>query len=164
MLHYDYIDGSWTGALNGEDITPRINPHRTDYYVRHLQRIRVDQWLGKDDETALATLQKPAFSVSLDLEETNYSATESVTVSQKDDTPTPETVQQMLTENDQTDEIFRMIALGDKKVEKRRITIDIAPAPVRMQRPYFYGRIRETGDMFILSYDNAQGLDGNLLD
>lgn len=170
-LHFDYMGNEWTGTLAGEDVTPRINPHRTTYFVRHLQRIRVDQWLGQDDASALEALRNPVFTVSLELEETDYSDTERLIVDQKEDdalrvgaSGDVEAVEQLLTENSETDVMFRNIALGQRKVEKRTITLDVAPSSLRLQRPYFYGRIRETGELFILSYDNAQGLDGKLLD
>lgn len=170
-LHYDYIGESWTGTLGEEDVTPRINPHRTHYYVRHLQRIRVDQWLAKDDPSALQALQEPAFTVSLELEETDYSDTEQLIIDQKEDDALQvgasgdvKDVEQLLQEDSETDAMFRHIALGQRKVEKRTITIEVAPSSLRLQRPYFYGRIRETGELFILSFENAQGLDGKLLD
>lgn len=167
-LHYDYIGGVWTGTLNDEDITPRINPHRSDYFVRHLQNIRVEQWLPSDNEDALAALQSPAFSLSLELEETDYSDIEHITVDQQDDMEetlmSANNAQALLDADDATNEKFLQIASGDHKKVKRNITLEIAPAPVRMSKPYFYGRIRETGELFILSYENAQGLDGQLLD
>ena len=170
-LHYDYIGEEWTGKLGDEDVSPRINPHRTNYYVRHLQNIRVKQWLSPDDEEALSALAKPVFSVKLELELVDYSDVEEIVLDHSQDVPqdtsslrNEEEVRRMLTEKDQTDEAFRYIALGERKTQKRTVTIEIAPAPLDSDKPFFYGRIREDGSLFILSFDDAQGLDGQLLD
>ncbi len=172
VLHYDYIGEEWTGTLGDEDVTPRINPHRTNYYVHHLQQIRVKQWLPKDDEDALAALEHAVFSVKLDLELTDYSDLESIVMdaSQQDNVtdrttpPSLDEVRNMLTEKTETDEQFRKIATGERRVERRSITIEIAPLDPTDDKSFFYGRIREDGRIFILSFEDAQGLDGQLLD
>lgn len=172
VLHYDYIGEEWTGTLGNEDITPRINPHRTNYYVHHLQQIRVKQWLSKSDEDALAALEHPVFSVKLDLELTDYSDLESIVMeaSQQDNVtnrntpPSLDDVRNMLTEKTETDEAFRKIATGERKVEKRSVTVEIAPSDPTDDKSFFYGRIREDGRLFILNFEDAQGLDGQLLD
>lgn len=173
VLHYDYIGESWVGTLGDEDITLRINSHRTNYYVRRLQDIRVKQWLEPTDEEALDELKNPVFSVSLDLEIIDYSGVEKIVVKQKENEEGPapvgadnhrETVEKLLSDEDESGRIFRDIAFGDKHTEKKTITIEIAPSGMRSAKPYFYGRIRETGELFILSYDDAQSLGGSLLD
>ena len=173
VLHYDYIGETWTGSLGEEDITPRINPHRTDYYVRHLQKIRVVQWLTEDDREALAALEREvAFSVKLELEITDYSDVEQLTVEQKgDENMTPEDadrmaqVERMLSDGDsELDKAYRKIALGTRKTHRQSITIEITPASDGGRSSFFYGRIRETGDLFILSFEDGLGLDGQLLD
>ena len=172
VLHYDYIGEEWTGTLGDEDITPRINPHRTNYYVRHLQNIRVKQWLPKTDEDALTALQHPVFSVSLQLELTDYSDVEGVVVGDDRQTdhivrqgpPTLNQVREMLTESTSTDQAYREMATGEHRVEKCNVTIEIAPADPADPHSFFYGRICEDGRLFILSFEDAQGLDGQLLD
>ncbi len=174
VLHYDYIGETWTGSLGEEDVTPRINPHRTNYYVHHLQNIRVKQWLSQWDEDALAALQHPVFAVSLDLEITDYSNVEQVIVKDTDGMSHTQTetsgqssqkfVEGMLTEKTQTDRDFRALATGERKVEKKTITIEIAPMDATDKKPMFYGRIREDGSLFLLDFGDAQGLDGQLLD
>lgn len=174
VLHYDYIGEAWTGTLDGQDVTPRINPHRTNFYVRHLQNLRVWQWLRQDTEEALAALQDPVFTVKLDLEVTDYSDLEQLvlaTPTEDTQTGTPDSstprmqiVRDMLSEKTEVDATFRSLALGEKKVEKKTITIEVAPTNTLSRKPLFYGRIREDGSLFILSYDDAQGLDGQLLD
>ncbi len=175
VLHYDYIGEAWTGTLGKEDVTPRINPHRTDYYVHHLQNIRVRQWLSKTDEDALQALQRPVFSVVLNLEITDYSDLEEIvirdagegdqeSVRPKGNTTGTEYAKEMLTEKTETDREFRKLATGRHKVEKKTITIEIAPIDPTDKQTSFYGRIREDGSLFMLDFEDAQGLDGQLLD
>lgn len=172
VLHYDYIGESWSGTLGEEDITPRINPHRTDYYVRHLQKIRVVQWLDTEDQDALKALEEIVFSVKLDLELTDYSDVEQLIVHQKgDESAAPgdstrmDMVKRMLNDDDSPlDDAYRQIALGERKTQRRSITIEVAPGSAGGKSAFFYGRIRETGDLFILSFEDGLGLDGQLLD
>ncbi len=175
VLHYDYIGESWTGTLGEEDVTPRINPNRTDYYVHHLQNIRVKQWLPKTDEDALQVLKHPVFSVVLDLEITDYSDLEEIVIQDtgggeqpevkpKGNTSGTEYAKEMLTEKTETDRAFREIATGRRKVERKTITIEIAPIDPADKQTAFYGRIREDGSLFMLDFEDAQGLDGQLLD
>lgn len=173
VLHYDYIGEAWTGTMNGNDVTPQINPHRADYYVRHLQDIRVEKWLPEDDESALAALASPVFSISITLEETDYSDIESITIQQQADVDSLNTdttldadqVGKMINDDDEANKKFLQIATSrDRKTNRRTITLEIAPISLRAKKPQFYGRIRETGELFILSYDNAQSLGNNVLD
>ena len=123
-------------------------------------------------EDALAALEHPVFSVKLDLELTDYSDLESIVMeaSQQDNVtnrntpPSLDDVRNMLTEKTETDEAFRKIATGERKVEKRSVTVEIAPSDPTDDKSFFYGRIREDGRLFILNIEDAQGLDGQLLD
>lgn len=167
VLHYDYIGESWEGTLGDEDISLRINPYRTNYYLRHLQNIRVKQWLEPQDEEALTELASPAFSVKLDLESVVYSEQEGLIISQHDDTTAPRSaseVKPLLEGSSELDRAFENLVSDDRKVEKRTITLEISPSRVKSSKPFFYGRIRETGELFILSYDDAQSLGASLLD
>lgn len=174
-LEHDYIGGKWSGTLNGEDVTPRINPNRADYFARYLQHLRVDRWLASDDEDALEALAEPAFSLSVYLEEPDYSDIEDVVISHGSDIEdirmtnsasnlTAAQATKLMDESDEENEKFLRIATADQKIKKRTITIEIAPVNLRSRKSKFYGRIRETGEIFILSFDKAQALDGGLLD
>ena len=70
----------------------------------------------------------------------------------------------MLTESTSTDQAYREMATGEHRVEKCNVTIEIAPADPADPHSFFYGRICEDGRLFILSFEDAQGLDGQLLD
>lgn len=165
-LDYDYIGESWTGSLQGEDVTPRINPHRAEYYIRSLQKLKVSQWLEKDDPDALTALSSPAFSVKLELEITDYSDAEATVIdAQTDDSATAEAdAAAMLSAAEAEDQRLRDLALAERKTHAETRTITIAPSDFDSDKPYFYGRMEETGELFILSYDDAQGLAGDVLD
>lgn len=165
VLDYEYMGETWSGTLKGEDITPRINPHRAGYYVRRLQKLKVAQWLDADDEDALAALTQPAFSVKLDLELTDYSDAEETVIEQEETagqiTDTPEG---MLQEIGSDADILRSLATMERKTISQTRTLQIAPAAYDSDKPFFYGRVVETGQIFILSFEDAQSLAGDFLD
>lgn len=165
-LDYDYIGESWTGTLNDVDVTPRINPHRAEYYIRRLQKLKVSQWLERDDPDALAALEKPVFTVKLELEITDYSDAEATVIeSQTDDDATVGgDAAAMLSAADEEDQRLRDLALAERKTHAETRTISIAPSDYDSDTPYFYGRMEETGELFILSFEDAQGLAGDVLD
>ena len=165
VLDYEYMGETWSGTLKGEDITPRINPHRAAYYVRRLQKLKVAQWLDSEDEDALACLNNPAFSVKLDLELTDYSDAEETVIEQDASagqiTDTPEG---MLQEIGSDADILRSLATMERKTIAQTRTLQIAPASYDSDKPFFYGRVVETGQLFILSFEDAQSLAGDFLD
>lgn len=164
-LEYEYMGETWSGTLKGEDITPRINPHRAVFYLRRLQDLRVSQWLDADDEDALQALKNPAFRVRLDLEITDYSDAESTLIEQEENagmiTDTPEG---MLKEQGADADILRSLATMTRKTHAETRTIEIAPASYDTDKPFFYGRLVETGQIFVLPYDTAQSLAGDILE
>lgn len=165
VLDYEYMGETWTGTLKDEDITPRINPHRAAYYLRSLQKLRVSQWLDAEDEDAIAALQNPAFSVRLELELTDYSEAESTVIEQDADTSLEMgTPGEMLNDQGRDAEILRSLATMEHKTKSEVRTLQIAPAAYDSERPFFYGRLLETGQLFILSYEDAQSLAGDILD
>ncbi len=174
VLDYDYIGESWTGTLKGEDVTPRINPHRAEYYVRQLQKVRVTQWLDREDERALKALRTPAFVVKLELEMTDYSDVEAITIDsptdvtedsmESDGRSRKELVSELLGGTGELDEQMRQMALAERKTHAQTITLEIAPADNTSDQPFFYGRIVETGELFMLNFADAQGLAGSILD
>lgn len=158
-LQYDYIGDSWSGNVNGQDVSPQINPHRSTFYLRQVQHLQVDSWLERGDPDAIKALLKPAFTVTLDLEMTDYSSAEAVVIEQADDVSSSgmpldagtmtnkELAQEMLTEKGETDEAMRRLAMDELPVIKKTYTLEIAPSGA----DFFYGRIRETGELFILN-------------
>ncbi len=173
-LNYDYIGETWTGQMNGEDVTPRVNPHRAENYVRQLQKLRAFQWLYADEPLATKALQNPVFYVRLDLELTDYSDAEAIVINTPtdvDETTLADTdgsrcklAEKMLSEEDEMAEKLRDIALSERKTQKKTITFEIAPADNVSDKPLFYGRIKETGELFTLQFADAQSLAGSILD
>ena len=164
VLDYEYMGETWSGTLKGEDITPRINPHRAAFYLRQLQKLKVAQWLDAADEDALAVLQNPAFSVRLDLEMTDYSDAEETVVEQDTAIASPADSEAMLQETGSDAAILRSLATMERKTHSVVRTIQIAPASYDSDRPFFYGRVKETGQLFILPFEEAQSLAGDFLD
>lgn len=182
-LEYDYIGEAWTGKLGQEDVTPRINPHRAVYYVRQLQKMQVEQWVDPADIDALKALAHPVFSVKLELELTDYSDAEAVVIEQTDDMDIrqhgdslvpvlagdpgktrTELAEEMLTEDSATDAALRRLAMAERPTIKKTLTLEIAISADPSEEPFFYGRVRETGEVFILSYQTAQSLAASILD
>lgn len=173
-LEYDYIGETWAGTMKGEDVTPRINPHRAENYVRQLQKLKAFQWLYEGDANASQALQNPVFYVKLELELTDYSDAEAVIIDTPEDVDSVtldevdgsrrKLAEKMLSEQDATAEKMRNVALAERKTHKQTLTIEIAPADNTSDRPIFYGRIRETGALFTLQYTDAQSLAGSILD
>ncbi len=169
-LEYDYIGESWTGTLKGEDVTPRINPHRAEHYVRQLQKLCAMQWLESEDSDALEALRNPAFTVKLDLEITDYSDIEAITIDQAEDVTAQDLAgnrglaEDLLSGSSETDQQMRDMAMAERKTHHQSLTLEIAPSDYVGEQPFFYGRIVETGELFMLSYRDAQGLAGSILD
>ena len=167
VLNCDFMGEAWTGTLGDKDVTDRINPHRAEHYLRSLQRLKVKQWLDSQDEEALEVLRKPVFAVKLDLEVTDYSDVENFTMEQTNDSrEDAERPEDLLDDsgNEDIDEILRQHATAEREVRKETRTLQIAPSDNESDKPFFYGRIVETGELFILSFEDAQGLGANLLD
>lgn len=155
-MEYDYLGETWKGTLAGEDVTNRINPHRANYYLKALQKLQASTWLPEGDEDALRALAHPVFTVELQLEIPDYSDTEAVVIDHEQDG---------LAESDsETDRRLREAALAKRQFVRRTLTIDVAPSSSAGPKGFFYGRIRETGQLFTLPIDRAAMLDGGLLD
>ncbi len=167
VLNYDHLDSAWSGTLGDEDVSLRINPHRAEHYLRSLRKLKVKQWLEEQDEDARLALRTPAFSVKLDLEITDYSDAERTMVEEsEDERADSERPEDMLDENgnDILDISMQQLANAERAVHQETRTLQIAPADTGADKPYFYGRIVETGELFILSYDDAMGLAGSVLE
>lgn len=165
VLDYEYMGETWSGTLKGEDITPQINPHRAAYYLRRLQKLKVSQWLDPADEDAVAALRAPAFSVKLELEMTDYSDAESTVIDQADAAElSSNKPEDMLKEEGSDAEILRSLATMERKTHSVIRTLQITPASYDTDKPFFYGRLMETGQLFILPFEDAQSLAGDFLD
>ncbi len=172
-LSFDYIGDRWSGTLNGEDISMKINSHRAANYLRNLNKIRVIRWLPASHTPALRALKQPAFQLKLNLELSNISQRSGFIVhnnaadaqqieSQKQlqgGVATHEYLQDQADDKAITDSLF-----SDQDRVKKSITLQIAPVNVSNPDTPFYGQIVETGDLFIISKEDAWSLGNNLLD
>ncbi len=164
-LDYDYIEETWNGRINNEDVTPRVNPHRATNYIRNLLKLKVEQWLEYNDADALSALRNPVFSVKLELEITDYSDAETSVVEQQSQADSASgSPEDLLDESDDIDKQLRELALAERKTHRETRTLEISPSQGDSDKPFFYGRIVETGELFILSFDDAQGLAGDIID
>jgi hypothetical protein len=75
-----------------------------------------------------------------------------------------EKAEDALTESTETDAALRNLALQERQTHSKTITIELAPSTENSDTPFFYGRIRETGELFTLPFNDAQGFDGKILD
>lgn len=167
-VEYDYIGEDWKGIMNGKDITPSINPQRAHYYVRNLQKMRAFTWLSSNDRAAIKALRKPIFTVKLELEHYNESMQEAIIIEQSN-----EKIEDLITQahsgsdaSSQESDIDRRMrnqALSDLDIIKSTITLEIAPINLS-PRSKFYGRIKETGELFIISNEDANSLANTFLE
>ncbi len=171
VLNYNYIGDVWTGTLAGKDITPRIRAPRAINYLRNLNKMRVDHWLPNQHANAAKALRQPAFRVKLDLEIPQIADTEAIVIDETDDadnitqdaTYQGEVHVEDYLKKDNINKEMEDLLFGEQNVKKTTITLEIAPMYNSENTP-FYGRIVETGEVFILSKENAWSLGNNLLE
>lgn len=165
-LGYNYMENSWTGTFEGRDVTPNVNGNRAEHYVRQLMHIRVRQWLPPDDPEATRALRTPIFSVKLELELTDYSDVENVYIESSEDFASVSSaeIEQWLNDDDETGRVMRDLGTAERRTYTVTRTIEIVPIDPTSESTLFYGRIVETGEIFILDYNVAQGLGDSLLD
>ncbi len=169
-LNYDYIGESWTGTLDGKDVTANINPYRAQHYLKTLQKLQAFQWLDADDQDALRALENPVYKLSLGLEINQISDQAAAIISQagdeteRTDGSREEQAQSLLEDGDtDDDQKMRDLALADYVTEHKTITLEIAPVQAR-EDTMFYGRIVETGEIFMLTQQDAISLATSILE
>ena len=64
----------------------------------------------------------------------------------------------ILQDESEVNDKFRDVAFTDHPLQQQRFTIEIAPVNNYEDTPLFYGRIKETRQMFIISFEDAQSL------
>jgi hypothetical protein len=60
-LNYAFLDESWTARQYGEDATPRLRTQRANHFIKLMEELRVDKWLGDTSPAAQRALQNPSF-------------------------------------------------------------------------------------------------------
>ncbi len=172
-LDFDYIGDRWTGTLDGKDISMRINSHRALNYLRHLNKIKVIRWLPPTQQTALKALSKPIFKLRLDLELNKISQQEAFILdgAGQDAQQIESDLQQQGTinskdylDNNVVDDAITSQLFADQEKTRKTITLEIAPVSPRNSKTAFYARHVETGELFIISHEDAWSLGNNLLE
>lgn len=99
------------------------------------------------------------------METTDYSDAEN-TVIEQDSTADVinDTPEGMLQEQGDDADILRSLATLERKTKPETRTLLIAPAAYDTDKPFFYGKLEETGQLFIIHYEDAQALAGDFLD
>jgi hypothetical protein len=75
-----------------------------------------------------------------------------------------DTPEGMLQETGSDADILRSLVSMTRKTRPESRTIEIAPASYNSDTPFFYGRLVETGQLFILPYEIANSLAGDFLE
>ena len=167
VLEYDSVAESWSGTLGGVDVTASINPVRANSCVDRVRRLKVREWLDPYDIEAHERLSSPVFSVTIDLERVDYSDAEAIIVDTEElgheDLSEGGNYRQdgagaILQDESEVNDKFRDVAFTDHPLQQQRYTIEIAPVNNYEDTPLFYGRIKETRQMFIISFEDAQSL------
>ncbi len=174
VLDYDPMAESWSGKLGGVDVTANINPHRALNCVDRLRKLKVREWLEPHDPDAIEKLRTPVFSVRVDLEIVNHSAVDALIVDTEDlghermaeegGEYRADGAGAALQEGSEIDEQFRNLALNERPTVTKSYTVEITPANNEEDRPFFYGRIRETGQLFLMKYEDAQSIGSSPLE
>lgn len=173
VLQYESIAESWSGTLGGVDITPNINPHRALNCVDRLRKIKVKEWLDENDADAIAKLEYPAFRVILELEQVDHSEAEAIVADaeelghdrmNEDGSYREDGAAAALQEDSSLDDQFRNQAFAVRPVKDVTYTIEITPVNNVDSTPLFYGRIKETGQIFLMSFEDAQSLASSPLE
>ncbi len=172
-MQYDNIGDSWTATLDGKDISAHINPSRARNVLFNLLKVRVQQWLEPNDADALAKLRHPAFTLKLKLEVNELENTQGVVMDETDvdlkrQTPfesSEDIAAANLTEDAQSaqDEALRAIAMGNFETKTQYLTLQITPMNDSIDNAFF-GRVVETGQLFILHKSAAHSLIINPID
>ncbi len=172
-LNFDYIGDRWTGELNGKDVSMRINARRSLNYLRSLNKLQVIRWVPPTHQTALNILKKPIFKIRLDLELNNISQQEAFIIADnKDEAQQIESDIRSQGSLDSAsyldgkldDDAITQSLFADGKKTKKTITLELAPLNPRNAKTSFYVRHVETGEIFVISHEDAWNLGNNLLE
>ncbi len=174
VLDYDSMAETWSGKLGGADVTANINPHRALNCVDRLRKLKVREWLDPYDADALEKLSTPVFRVKIELESVDHSQVEAIVVDTEElghDRMTESGAEYRqdgagaaLQEDSDLDRQFRDLALLSRPTVETSYTIEIAPVNNTDDKPMFYGRIRETGQLFLMKFEDAQSIGSSPLE
>ncbi len=173
VLEYESIAESWSGTLGGVDITANINPHRALNCVDRVRKIKVKEWLDSHDADALKKLEQPVFSLKVELEVMDHSESEAIIADAEElghdnmsegGSYRQDGADAVLDDDSALADKFREQAFNVRPVKNVCYTIELAPVNNQDDTPLFYGQIKETGQLFLMSFEDAQSLGSSPLE
>ncbi|MEG0143535.1 MAG: DUF4340 domain-containing protein [Akkermansia sp.] len=145
ILSYNHLYDTWTAQQNGKDETKNINPNRANRYLASLEKMKVRTWLPYSDIEPAEALKNPIFRLKLVLEIAEEQP-EEIAVNTPE-APSPD-----------------MIAPPEEKTYQKEIILEIAPAGEPGTCPYYFGKVNDSADFFILSMDEVRILGASVFE
>ncbi len=71
ILNYTFLDETWKARQYGENVTTHLNPQRANQYLKFIEGLRVDKWLGDTSPVAERALRNPSFRFTAIFREMN---------------------------------------------------------------------------------------------
>jgi hypothetical protein len=65
VLKYQSSHEKWEASQNDQDLTAMLDATRVNHMISVLEGLMVSKWLAKDDQAALAALEKPALKITV---------------------------------------------------------------------------------------------------
>lgn len=144
ILTYNHLYDTWEATQDGKKITVDINPNRANNYLNALERMKVDAWLGFDNQTAAQALKTPVFRLKLVLETTEEVGNDIA----EDPAASPQHNEQTFSEN----------------LVKKEIILEIAPSGEVGYSPYYFGKINDSPYFFILPISEIRMLGASVFE
>lgn len=60
-LQYEFLDESWTARQFGEDVSAQLDRQKANRFIRFMETLRVEKWLGETSPAAQRALLRPTF-------------------------------------------------------------------------------------------------------
>ncbi len=60
-LKYKFLTEDWEARQFEEDVSPRLNKHRANQFIKFMETLRVEQWLDEATPAAARSLRSPTF-------------------------------------------------------------------------------------------------------
>ena len=166
---YNHDLESWSGSYRGCDITKSLVPHKAMGCIDRMRKLKVRKWISRDEdedswEAATLALENPdcRFIINLEIEELPEADIIMADISEYGhDNMSSEgeyrssTAEEALIGNADLDAKFRQQISSEKSKKQVCYTIEFAPTDRQKRNPIFYGRIKETGEIFELSFQDG---------
>lgn len=65
ILKYKFLDESWQADQEGQDLSGKLDPVRTNFMLSVLEGLKVSRWLSPTDEGAIAALTTPSLAITI---------------------------------------------------------------------------------------------------